>query len=475
MNTVIRWGFWVTMAAVLTACGGSGGNDTEPDGSASSSSQSSSDDSGSSSSSSSSAPTAQVGVFVDSPVAGIGYRTSPGGREGVTNAEGEYLFDENDQVIFFIGDLELPPVRAKGVVTPLDIADTDDLNNPVVVNIARLLQSLDADGDPSNGITILPEAAAVAVAVNFNQSVEDFATSDAVINLVANSGSSTNALVSAEAARAHLQASMGEQVRSLIGSWYFQDVTDPDLDRQRHVVFTFLDSERFVLITDNDESNDDSGQDGFEYGHYTWNLRTGVAGFSPIVDTNGKWGTSHPCHESEVIVLEPRGDILYLHAEGGAGANCDDVVDGEAPRLLFHRVYSETNPLVGSWVIDEPEENMLAVVVFAEDGHYLMMDEQPANDDGTSGIERGTYTYDRQSREVTFTTHTDTNGTRGFSNPCAAWDVEGTNNLACGPGGANVVQTMTVQGSVLTYSEADTINNDREVQPVELIRIGGAL
>jgi len=65
----------------------------------------------------------ETGVFLDSPVANIGYRTEF--LEGVTNDAGEYEYIEGEEVTFFIGDLEFPPVVASGVITPLDIAGSE--------------------------------------------------------------------------------------------------------------------------------------------------------------------------------------------------------------------------------------------------------------------------------------------------------------------------------------------------------------
>jgi len=74
-------------------------------------------------------------------------------------------------------------------VTPLDVFSTTEIGDTGVVNMTRLLQSLDTDGDPDNGITISPDAAASAtgLSVDFNSASFD----SEVINLVANSGSST--------------------------------------------------------------------------------------------------------------------------------------------------------------------------------------------------------------------------------------------------------------------------------------------
>ena len=159
---------------------------------------------GDSSSSSNNDPTdTQTGVFLDSPVANIGYRTET--LEGVTNSLGEYDYVEGETVTFFIGDLELPPVTAAGTVTPLDLAGSNDTSDPTVVNIARLLQTLDEDGDPDNGITVNDTAKINATQVDFGLSIADFASSTAVTTLVANSGSSNIVLLSQNDAIAHFE------------------------------------------------------------------------------------------------------------------------------------------------------------------------------------------------------------------------------------------------------------------------------
>ena len=44
-----------------------------------------------------------------------------------------------ETVTFFIGALEFPPVLGAEVVTPLDMADTNDVAHHIVINIIRLL------------------------------------------------------------------------------------------------------------------------------------------------------------------------------------------------------------------------------------------------------------------------------------------------------------------------------------------------
>lgn len=514
MSVKTHWFLLALVSFALSACGGSGGSSSpasssamnssvssamslsseagnssseaevsssseasvSSEGASSISSEASSVSSVEASSSSSSTPdiTTEVGVFVDSAVIGISYTTSPGGLTGVTNEDGEYNFEEGDTVVFSIGDLDLPAVTAKGIVTPLDLAGTDDINNPTVVNIARLLQSLDADGDPSNGITIPAAAAAVAAQVDFSLAVEAFAASEAVANLVANSGSVTTTIISQEDALDHLADSIEDQRGDLIGTWVYQDTTDPDPDRQFHIALIFLDEDHYVIVNDEDGVNDDAGMDGFEFGTYTWNLRTGVAEFTVITDTNGEWGFSHPCDDSEVITLEIRSGELLLQAEGEVGEFCDEASD-DAPPIRLERIRSAPDEIYGSWQVGGPSYDEFFVFTLTPNGTYFVAEDKefdPGDSTGEPGIERGTFTYDEETGVVLFTTLTDTNGQWGFSHSCAALDVVGTNNLACGPEGRDIVETLMPDGDNLIFvSEVDTILNDGVEEPVALDRV----
>ncbi|MDO8344907.1 MAG: pectinesterase family protein [Cellvibrio sp.] len=202
----------VLLSALLSACGGDSKKGTSPGSSSPVGTQKSSvlvqtsSTQTASSLANSPDPTPAVGVLVDAFVAGIGYRTAT--QSGVTNAQGEFNYLPGEMVTFFIGALEFPPIPAKGIVTPLDMAQTLNPNSPMVLNIARLLQSLDSDGNPANGININPAAALIAAQVDFNLGVTQFASSPAVANLIANSGSITTTIVSVEQALEHLRDSL---------------------------------------------------------------------------------------------------------------------------------------------------------------------------------------------------------------------------------------------------------------------------
>jgi DNA-binding beta-propeller fold protein YncE len=95
----------------------------------------------------------KVGVFVDAPVEGIAYRMSTG-ESGQTDSSGRFYYREGATATFSVDGVTLPPVAAKAEVTPLDMVGATTPDDPRAVALARFLQTLDADGNPDNGIRV---------------------------------------------------------------------------------------------------------------------------------------------------------------------------------------------------------------------------------------------------------------------------------------------------------------------------------
>jgi len=150
--------------------------------------------------------TVLTGIFIDSPVEGTTFSTET--QSGATNDLGEFSYLAGEQVTFSIGLTQFPAATAAPQVTPVDMAASSSDSTATTTNIARLLQSLDEDGNPDNGITIPEAAAAASDSINFDVSTEAFENDPAVINLAANSGSVTTTLISAEMANAHLDETL---------------------------------------------------------------------------------------------------------------------------------------------------------------------------------------------------------------------------------------------------------------------------
>lgn len=201
-------------------------------------------------------PTGLIGVFLDSPVDGVQYRTAT--KSGITKDGGKFEYEVGETVTFSIGDLDFPPVAAAGTVTPLDIVGTADPTNTSVVNMIRLLQTLDANGIPGDGITITEMARGAATQVDFALPAAEFET--AVTDLIKSGGQDTavTKLVSSESAIAHLQVTLtegGVTFESIQGSWQLAE---------GEVILHFLPDGRYLAV----QWQEENGMEGYEYGTY---------------------------------------------------------------------------------------------------------------------------------------------------------------------------------------------------------------
>lgn len=93
--------------------------------------------------------------FIDSPVSGLHYQGPT--QEGITDESGGFDYFPEERVELWLGSVFLGAPIADHKISPLDIFEVKDTDDPQVINMARFLQSLDADGEPQGGITISPE------------------------------------------------------------------------------------------------------------------------------------------------------------------------------------------------------------------------------------------------------------------------------------------------------------------------------
>ena len=100
---------------------------------------------GDSSSDNSSSGSNGIGHYVDSPVGGVDYLC--GNNSGVTDKNGTFKFETNKGCEFKLGNIVLKKVPSDELFDGKTVIE----NN---ITIAQVLQSLDDDGNVSNGITI---------------------------------------------------------------------------------------------------------------------------------------------------------------------------------------------------------------------------------------------------------------------------------------------------------------------------------
>jgi hypothetical protein len=341
------------------------------------------------------------GILSDSPVGGVQYTTS-GGYSGVTAADGRYAYNPGETVTFKIGAITLGTVTATGTVTPLELASAATNKENVATNLLVLLQSLDSDGNPANGITIndaTKTAAATATTIDLTQAPASFAsTSNSTLTTVMSTAKvPKTAPVSEADALAHFKA---EFFKNLAGSWVISDA--------ENVIVARFDTNGNYIIGQVSPS-DQAGHSGTEVGHMNWDAKTGkVAADSIQHDSNGNWGMND---SSGSVVFKVDGDKVIV------------TETGETP-MTFSRVKNNTtSPLIGTWAVGSSTTIKTQTFTFFESGKYMMAD--PLGDTeygdgdpkcGEGGIEWGVYTFDAATGKLSVTTAptVDTNGCAGL-------------------------------------------------------------
>ena len=150
---------------------------------------------------SSTATTRLQGYFKDSAVSGLTYVTSSN-VTGITRPDGGFDYNPGDSITFSFGAIRFPTVSAASLVTPLNMAD-GVVDSPTLNNIAYLLQALDSDDNPDNGITLSTTLADQATQpLDFTVATNTFTANNSVTRLIAAKGSSTT--TTAASALAHI-------------------------------------------------------------------------------------------------------------------------------------------------------------------------------------------------------------------------------------------------------------------------------
>ena len=117
----------IAISALLVGCGGGDGDNSDPKG-----------------------ETVEkgTGYYIDSAVSGITYNC--GIFNGKTNEIGAFTFEVGKSCTFYLDEIKLRDVLSKSLVDGKEVFETN-------FDIAQILQSLDSDGNPANGITINEE------------------------------------------------------------------------------------------------------------------------------------------------------------------------------------------------------------------------------------------------------------------------------------------------------------------------------
>ncbi len=400
-----------------------------------------------------------TGILVDSPVAGISYAASSG-KSGVTDDKGKFNFNYGDKIEFKLGSLTLGNIQGSQIVTPIELAgDSDNKLQTLLI----LLQSLDADSDLSNGISISSETtAAVKGSINLESDPETFADSVNLKSIMTASGIEGE-VRTPEEARTHFLS----QGVALLSAQIWVSYTN----QTASVLRVAADNSGEYLQGDarTDDSCDENRvcggktifQSGVEYGvakATDFDNRGFKLIGTPSVDTNLKAGFSHPgptrrvrtdgfelINSDIVIVQRARAETsvfgeLFHIAKPIQLSDENEVVEKEIKETRYSKIDNDANGIVGAWAYDS-DTIKTQTLVFFPNGKFLMIDPTGATQRedqakcGKPGIEFASYNYDKGASRLNLSSFTyNTNGCAGFSdldnNTATGFSISSDGNTA---------------------------------------------
>ncbi len=111
------------------------------------------------------------GYYVDSAVEGVDYNC--GNQNGVTDENGTFLFEDGKNCEFHLGDIKLRDINASNLEDNITIIEDN-------ITVAKLLQTIDKDGNATNGIQILEDTADIIKESN----IDTIPTEDALLDTI---------------------------------------------------------------------------------------------------------------------------------------------------------------------------------------------------------------------------------------------------------------------------------------------------
>ncbi|HNR09840.1 MULTISPECIES: adhesin [unclassified Nitrosomonas] len=380
-----------------------------------------------------------TGILADSAVEGVSYSASSG-ASGMTDVTGLYKFNHGDSIEFHIGKLNLGKIPGTGLTTPIELA-AGDRNK--LLNLLVLFQSLDADNNLANGISI-PKTAADALDASLDLKADPgtFPSSPALATAREAAGIA-GSIKTADEANAHFLS----QAVNLLGGhlWVNQDDTSLNFFR----FSTDGSGEYLHGIATPDDSCDANRACGSKL-VFTAGVEYGTAkateyderGFklvsTPEVDTDLQSGLSHPRPNwrvytngneliiSDIVIVQREreqaslfGELFHISKPIELSSD-DEVAETTVQEIRYHKM-DNSQSIVGAWTMDK-DSIKSPVFLFFPDNRYMLVDPVGSATQSTPaacakpGVELATYAFDAASGTLKLSSFTyNTAGCAGLS------------------------------------------------------------
>jgi len=334
--------------------------------------------------------------YLDSAVAGVNYKC--GSLEGITDEEGKFSFEKGQACVFSLGEIFLRAMDSTLLVEGKKIVEEN-------LTVATVLQSLDNDGDPSNGITITKEVInafesavkEVSDALVIPQTVEHLET--VVATIENNVTDFKGYAVSQEDALAHLQTTEGTVTKELLAGKTFyivvnldeSDGSSPELEKMEinsdasSVKFTHLetgniteqvieiDGDKFIFLDDDGEYSIVSQADGYIY-------------FDDRYADGSKDGIGHRLYTNEADAKKyldslSSGDtesITKFSTEWLNGKTLYDLYEDDDGWYITAISFTDTT--LSAYDIDNPEDSLIRNYTVTSEGYLSAYNDEQEED-----------------------------------------------------------------------------------------------
>ena len=363
----------LTLAGLLSACGGSD-NDSGSSGPPPSSSL-------------------KTGILTDGPVSGATYTIN--GVSKRTNAQGEFEYQEGDEITFHIGNIEIGTVTGADRITPVELAD--DVTTRT--NLLIFLQSLDSEGDHDDGIQIPDSVSELdADSIDFSKPTTEFITSfQPVLQKI--EIFKDKVVVSATEAQANFNKTL---LKDIVGVWYAKNA-------ESEIVLQVTSDGKYLIGEPIVSSPSDSAN-GMEYGELSVNAVAGDLWAQSSIDTNEDWGLTDSGKTRDMKISFDGTQLKISEAQNPNES------------ATFTKVPQNNSSIAGAWNSSSGKQ----LFVFNPDNNtYIMVDavgddqvevgEMPC---GGPGIEYGKYRV-QDGKLFVDNILIDTNGCAGLSDNSA--------------------------------------------------------
>lgn len=160
-----------------------------------------------------------TGYYIDSAVEGVNFTC--GTQSGVTDSDGKFTFEVDKDCNFTLGGITLRTVSAENLQDEIKIIEDEE-------DVARMLQTLDTDGDPSNGISILSAVADALEAGGINAIPVNDSQISVLFDAIKDTANYEGSIKSLEEAAEHLSEALESNLQTLLSGNTFYVVSSEE-------------------------------------------------------------------------------------------------------------------------------------------------------------------------------------------------------------------------------------------------------